>query len=105
MKKIIGVLLGTMVATIPAQAQIIINEVMQSNIDCLVDDSNEFPDSWVELYNPQGTSENLNRYKIGLSADISSAYQKVHHKAPSSDTLPMEPSQQLKVWLTNLLSR
>lgn len=74
MKKIIGVLLGTMVATIPAQAQIIINEVMQSNIDCLVDDSNEFPDSWVELYNPQGTSENLNRYKIGLSADISSAY-------------------------------
>ncbi len=74
MKKIIGVLLGTMVATIPAQAQIIINEVMQSNIDCLVDDCNEFPDSWVELYNPQGTSENLNRYKIGLSADISSAY-------------------------------
>ena len=74
MKKITGVLLGTMVATIPAQAQIIINEVMQSNIDCLVDDSNEFPDSWVELYNPQGTSENLNRYKIGLSADISSAY-------------------------------
>ena len=29
-----------------------INELMQSNIDCVMDDINEFPDSWVELYNP-----------------------------------------------------
>ena len=34
-----------------AQAQLVINEIMQSNIDCVMDDINEFPDSWVELYN------------------------------------------------------
>lgn len=31
---------------------LIINEIMQSNIDLIMDDLNEFPDSWVELYNP-----------------------------------------------------
>ena len=31
---------------------LIINELMQSNIDCWMDDLNDFPDSWVELYNP-----------------------------------------------------
>ena len=35
-----------------ANAQLVINELMQSNIDCLMDDLKEFPDSWVELYNP-----------------------------------------------------
>lgn len=34
-----------------ANAQLVINELMQSNIDCLMDDLKEFPDSWVELYN------------------------------------------------------
>ena len=32
-------------------SQLIINEIMQSNVDCITDDLNEFPDSWVELYN------------------------------------------------------
>ena len=40
-------LLAMMLQT--ANAQLIINEVMQSNIDCMMDDLNEFPDSWVEL--------------------------------------------------------
>jgi hypothetical protein len=34
-----------------ANAQLVINELMQSNVDCLMDDQKEFPDSWVELYN------------------------------------------------------
>ena len=34
---------------------LIINELMQSNIDCWMDDLNDFPDSWVELYNPTST--------------------------------------------------
>ena len=29
------------------QAQVVINELMQSNIDCIMDDLVEFPDSWV----------------------------------------------------------
>ena len=28
-----------------ASSQLIINELMQSNIDCIMDDINEFPDS------------------------------------------------------------
>ena len=42
-----------------------INELMQSNIDCIMDDLNDFPDSWVELYNPSVTAVNLQDYKIG----------------------------------------
>jgi len=60
----------------PARAQtLIINEFMQSNIDCLWDDRNEFPDSWVELYNPGTTAINLGLYSIGPSTDPSLAWQ------------------------------
>ncbi len=46
---------------------------MQSNIDCTMDDANEFPDSWVELYNA-GTTINLSSYSIGTMRDGSDAY-------------------------------
>ena len=45
------------------QAQLVINELMQSNIDCVMDDLNDFPDSWVELYNPTNESINLSNYR------------------------------------------
>ena len=47
-----------------AQAQLVINEIMQSNIDCVMDDINEFPDSWVELYNAGSEKVNLSHYSI-----------------------------------------
>ncbi len=56
-------------------SQVVINEFMQSNIDCVMDDLNEYPDSWVELYNSGSTSVNLNQYKIGLTDSFSEAYQ------------------------------
>ncbi len=57
-------------------AQVIINEVMQSNIDCIMDDLNEFPDSWVELYNPaSGATVMLSNYSLGTLRDGSDAYQ------------------------------
>lgn len=46
-------------------AELRISEIMQSNIDCVVDDSNEFPDSWVELYNDGGSAINLKDYQLG----------------------------------------
>lgn len=55
-------------------AQIIINELMQSNIDCIMDDLNEFPDSWVELYNVGSTTENLGAYRLSDSEKIKKAY-------------------------------
>ena len=41
-----------------------INEIMQSNVETLMDDIKEFPDSWVELYNPSDATINLKDYKI-----------------------------------------
>ncbi|MBQ6205239.1 MAG: CotH kinase family protein [Prevotella sp.] len=54
---------------------LVINELMQSNIDCIMDDLNDFPDSWVELYNAGSTSVNLNQYKLGLSENANGAWQ------------------------------
>ena len=48
---------------------------MQSNVDCIMDELNEFPDSWVELYNPGDLPVSLGGYQIGLSYDVSSAWQ------------------------------
>lgn len=55
--------------------QLRINELMQSNIDCIMDDLNDFPDSWVELYNSGPTPVNLARYKLGLTNNVESAWQ------------------------------
>ena len=57
------------------QGQLRINELMQSNIDCVMDDLNEFPDSWVELYNSGTTPVDLADYKLGLTANADSAWQ------------------------------
>jgi hypothetical protein len=43
---------------------------MQSNIDCVMDDLMDFPDSWVELYNGGTTSARLSRYRLGLTPDV-----------------------------------
>ena len=48
---------------------------MQSNIDCIMDDLNDFPDSWVELYNPTDAAINLGDYKIGTKDKIDKAWQ------------------------------
>lgn len=54
---------------------LVINELMQSNIDLLIDDINEYPDSWVELYNPEDFGVNLNGYSIGIEPDPTDAWQ------------------------------
>lgn len=58
-----------------AKADLIINEVMQSNIDCIMDDRNDFPDSWIELYNSGATREILSNYSIGETTDAASAWK------------------------------
>ena len=62
-------------ATTEAHAQLVINELMQSNIDCVMDDLNEFPDSWVELYNSGTTPVNLRDYKLGKDDKEAGAWQ------------------------------
>lgn len=57
------------------KGQLRINELMQSNIDCIMDDLNDYPDSWVELYNSGSTPVNLKRYKLGLTEEANDAWQ------------------------------
>ncbi len=70
-------MLGAAAATHAADEQttLVINELMQSNIDCTMDDLNDFPDSWVELYNPTSASMNLGEYRIGLSNRADEAWK------------------------------
>ena len=58
MKPLLALALMTLAAN-NIRAQVVINELMQSNIDCIMDDINEFPDSWVELYNAGTTAVDL----------------------------------------------
>ena len=55
-------------------AQLCISELMQGNVDCLMDDLNDFPDSWVELYNPDSSADNLSNYSIGITPDANEAW-------------------------------
>lgn len=57
-----------------AQGRLLINEVMQSNIDCIMDDLNEFPDGWIELYNSGDSEVNLKDYKLGIEPSAALAW-------------------------------
>lgn len=68
-------LIAFSLATIPSSAELIINEVMQSNVNTLFVD-NDYPDSWLELYNPDAQDIDLGGggYKISLTADPADGY-------------------------------
>lgn len=64
-----GILIGGLLSIGgSAHAELVINEIMQSNIDCLMDEMKEFPDSWVELYNAGTETENLAFYALSVSS-------------------------------------
>ena len=54
---------------------LIINEIMQSNVECIMDDIHEFPDSWVELYNASDAEVNLKDYQISNKNKVKKAWQ------------------------------
>ena len=54
--------------------RVLINEVMQSNVTGIMDNLNDFPDSWVELYNDDSTATTLQNYRIGLSSIPADCY-------------------------------
>ena len=65
-------LLFTFLHLVQAQ-DVVLNELMQSNVNLLYVD-NEFPDSWIELYNTTNKSINLRGYAVGDSEKYSKAY-------------------------------
>ena len=54
---------------------LVINEIMQSNVEFIMDDIHEFPDSWVELYNSSDQEVNLKDYKISNKNKEKKAWQ------------------------------
>ncbi len=53
---------------------LLFNEIMQSNVNVLFADMN-FPDSWVELYNPTEHDISIFHYYIGTTSDYKKAYR------------------------------
>ena len=66
-----------------ASAKVWINEVMQSNIDGIVDDLHDFPDSWLELYNDGAENINLINWHISETIVYSHGW-----KIPQSVIVP-----------------
>lgn len=63
-------LILTFTFSLSFSAQVVINEMMQSNIDCLMDDKNDFPDSWIELYNNSEHDIELHNFRLGISKNL-----------------------------------
>ena len=62
---------------------LVINEIMQSNVETIMDDITEFPDSWVELYNPTDAAINLKDYKISNKDKEKKAWQLPDMEVPA----------------------
>lgn len=73
-KRIIPVLVCLSFAISSKAQTICINEIMQSNLDCYYY-KHDFPDSWIELYNPTDVDIDICDYGIGLTSSYSSAYR------------------------------
>ena len=57
-----------------ARSQVVINEIMQSNVNCLME-NHQFPDSWVELYNEGDGAVSLSGYRLGEKNNFEKAYK------------------------------
>ena len=66
-------------------SQIRINEFMQSNIDLVRDDLNDFPDSWVELYNTTNASVDLRNW---ILSDVNDPNKGWVINSGASQTIP-----------------
>ncbi|GHT73094.1 hypothetical protein AGMMS50262_03610 [Bacteroidia bacterium] len=59
----------------PLSAKIWINELMQSNIDLVRDDLQEFPDSWVELYNDSDQAVDIQNWYVSDKPDYRTGWK------------------------------
>ncbi|MDR2859111.1 MAG: CotH kinase family protein, partial [Mediterranea sp.] len=76
MKKQIALyLIFSLFASHSISAKIWINECMQSNVDGIIDDLRNFPDSWVELYNDSDSGISLQNWSLSDQADYTKAWK------------------------------
>ena len=78
LKRIIPVLVCLSLAIGSKAQSVCINEIMQSNLDCYYYE-HDFPDSWVELYNPTDKDIDIYDYAIGLTNSYASAFHFTVH--------------------------
>ena len=83
MRKILLILTTFLSMGLSAQTTLVINELMQSNVETIMDDIKEFPDSWVELYNPTDAAINLKDYKIGTKKKADKAWKLPDMEVPA----------------------
>ena len=73
--KFLSLLAATLFCGSASAQTLKINEIMQSNVETIMDDIKEFPDSWVELYNPTDAAINLKDYQICNKNKVKKAWQ------------------------------
>ena len=81
--KLLLLFLTTLCCGSMSAQNLVINELMQSNVECTMDDIHEFPDSWVELYNPTDAAINLKDYKISNKNKVKKAWQLPDQQVPA----------------------
>ena len=62
---------------IAAPQNVVINEIMQSNVNGIMY-KGDFPDSWVELYNDSRKATNIQGWRIGLERNFDTAWEFSH---------------------------
>jgi hypothetical protein len=84
MKRLFTAAMLLVVTAISANAQLVINELMQSNVECFFDNvTKEFPDSWVELYNSGTATVYLQDYQISNKNKANKAWQLPEQEIPA----------------------
>jgi len=74
MRKTSTLLFLTSLAASNVAGQVVINEIMQSNVyEVYHHEGGKFPQSWIELYNPTDKTIRIRDYALGESRDYSEA--------------------------------
>ena len=71
---LVGMTWGKPVLSSNLVLHLCINEIMQSNVNAVFEEM-DFPDSWIELYNPTENDININRYCISPTSNYEDGYQ------------------------------
>lgn len=74
-EKLTGFIICSIASTFTVEARsVMFNEIMQSNVNGIMYKS-DFPDSWLELYNPTENAINITHWRIGLTNEFENAWE------------------------------